>query len=97
MILIKFLILILLEPLTYNKFTIKDSFSFAKEITTYDGSLYLARLDVEYLFTNIPLNETINNCVIDLQKKNIYNGKVSKRDLFKLLERATSESSIIFD
>ena len=91
------MILILLEPLTYNKFTIKDSFSFAKEITTYDGSLYLARLDVEYLFTNIPLNETINNCVIDLQKKYIYNGKVSKRDLFKLLERATSESSIIFD
>ena len=92
----KFLILIL-EPLTHNEFTIKDSFSFAKDITTYDSSLYMASLDVESLFTNIPLNETINNCVSDLHNKNLYNGKLSKRDLFKLLETATSESSFIFD
>ena len=45
----KFLIPIL-EPLTHNEFTIKDSFSFAKDITTYDSSLYMARLDVESLF-----------------------------------------------
>ena len=43
----KFLIPIL-EPLTHNKCTIKDSFSFAKEITTYDSSLYMASLDVEF-------------------------------------------------
>ena len=86
-----------LEPLTHNEFTIKDSFSFAKEITTYDSSLYMASLDVESLLTNIPLNETINNCVSDLHNKNLYNGKLSKRDLFKLLETATSESSFIFD
>ena len=92
----KFLIPIL-EPLTHNEFTIKDSFSFAKDITTYDSSLYMDSLDVESLFTNIPLNETINNCVSDLHNKNLYNGKLSKRDLFKLLETATSESSFIFD
>ena len=34
----KFLIPIL-EPLAHNEFTIKDSFNFAKEITTYDSSL----------------------------------------------------------
>ena len=79
-----------LEPLTHNELTIKDSFSFAKDITTYDSSLYMASLDVESLFTNIPLNETINNCVSDLHNKNLYNGKLSKRDLFKLLETATS-------
>ena len=50
----------ILQPLTHNAFTIKDSFNFAKEIT-YDSSLYMASLDVESLFTNIPLNETINN------------------------------------
>ena len=58
----KFLIPIL-DPLTQNQYTIKDSFSFAKEITTYDGSFFMASLDVESLFTNIPLKETINNCV----------------------------------
>ena len=57
----------------------------------------MAGLDVEPLFTNIPLNETINNCVSDLQNKNIYNGKLSKRDLFKLLKTTNSESSFIFD
>ena len=87
----------ILEPLTHNEFTIEDSFNFAKEITTYDSSLGMASLDVEFLFTNIPLNETINNCVSDLHNKNLYNGKLSKRDPFKLLETATSESSFIFD
>ena len=86
-----------LEPLTHNEFSIKDFFSFAKDITTYDSSLCMASLDVETLFTNIPLNETINNCVSDLHNKRFYNGKLSKSDLFKLLETATSETSFIFD
>ena len=91
----KFLIHIL-EPWTHNEFTVKDSFSFAKEITKYDSSLFMESLDVESLFTNIPLKET-NNCVSDLHNKNLYNGKLNKSDLFKLLKRATSESSFILD
>ena len=43
-----FLILIL-EPLTHNNFTIKDSFSFAKEITTCNSSLCMVNLDVALL------------------------------------------------
>ena len=81
----------------HSKFTVKDSLSFAKEITDYDSSLFMASLDVESLFTNIPLNETINNCVSDLHNKNLYNGKLNKSDLFKPLETATSEHSFIFD
>ena len=87
----------ILEPLTHNEFTIKDSFSFPKDITTYESSLHMASLDVEYLFTTIPLNETIKNCVSGLHNKNLYNGKLSKKDLFKFLETATSESSFVFD
>ena len=67
----KFLIPIL-ELLIHNNFTIKDSFDFAKEITTYDSSLYIVSLDFESLFTNIPLNVMINNCVSDLHKKHLY-------------------------
>ena len=33
----------------------------------------------------------------DLHNKNLYNGKLNKSDLFKLMETATSESSFIFD
>ena len=46
----KFLIPIL-EPLTHNEFTIKDSFNFSNEITTYDSSLNMASLAAESLFT----------------------------------------------
>ena len=57
----------------------------------------MASLDIKSLFTNIPLNETISNCVSDLHNKNLYNGKLSKRKLSKLLVTANSESSFIFD
>ena len=87
----------ILEPLTHNESTVKDSFSFAKEITNYDSSLFMSSLVVESLFTNIPLKETINNCVSDLRNKNLYNKKLKKSDLFKLLETATSDSSFVFD
>ena len=86
----KFLIPIL-EPLTHNEF------SFAKEITKYDSSLFMASLDVESLLTNIPLKEAINNCVNDLHNKNLYNEKLNKSDPFKLMETAASESFFIFD
>ena len=57
----------------------------------------MASFHVESLFTNIPLKETINNCVSDLRNKNLYNKKLKKSDLFKLLETATSDSSFVFD
>ena len=82
--------------LTKNEYTVKDSFSFAREITTYDSSLFIASLDVESLFTNILLKETLNNCIKDLHNKIFHNGKLNKADLFQLLETSTSESSFIF-
>ena len=60
------------EPLTHNQFNVKDSFSFAKKITKYDSSLFMASLDVESLFTNFPLKEAVNNCVSDFHNKNLY-------------------------
>ena len=92
-----FLLIPISEPLTHNEFTVKVSFTFAKEITNYDSSLFMASPDVESLFTNIRLKETINNCVSDFHNKNLHNGKLNKSDLFKLLETATIESSFIFD
>ena len=38
----------------------------------------MASLDSEYLFTNIPLNEKMNNCVSDLNNKNHYNRSLTK-------------------
>ena len=52
-----------LTPFTNNCYTVKDSFSFAEEIRNQNPNLYMATFDVESLFTNIPLDETIKICV----------------------------------
>ena len=57
----------------------------------------MASLDIESLFTNIPLEETTKNCVNDLFSSNVYSGKLSRKDLSDLLKVATTESSFIFD
>ena len=53
-----------LSSVTFNEFTVKDSFAFAEEIVHQDSKLFMGSLDVDSLFTNIPLEETINICTI---------------------------------
>ena len=57
----KFLVPIL-EPLSSNKLTIFDSFSFASEISHVKNNHghVMASFDIKSLFTNIPLEETID-------------------------------------
>ena len=57
----------------------------------------MTSIEVESLFTKIPLEETIKNCVNDLFSNNFYSGKLSRKDLHDLLKPATTESSFIFD
>ena len=87
----------ILSPLTVNDYTVKDSFTFAKEVINFDHNLLMTSLDVESLLTNIPIDETIKNVVDDLFSSNMYRGKLSKSELYYLLKLATSESSFIFD
>ena len=46
--------------MTINEFTVKDSFPFTKDIVEQDSSFYMGSLDVDSLFINILLKETIN-------------------------------------
>ena len=56
----------------------------------------MTSLDVESLFTNIPLEETIENCVNDLlfDKSKIDN--LAKQDLYDLLSAAAKETFFYF-
>ena len=57
----------MLEPLTTNEYTITDSFTFAEELQSFDSKLVMLPSQVlESLFTNIPLQETIDLCVENL-------------------------------
>ena len=51
----------ILTPLTFNEYTVSDSFSFAKEIVNmrFPGA-YISSFDVVSLYTNIPLDEGID-------------------------------------
>ena len=44
--LVKFLVL-MLEPLTTNEYTIKESFTFAEELQSFDSKLAMASFDIE--------------------------------------------------
>ena len=60
----KFLVPVL-APLTTNEFTVLNSSSFVNELSKFPNSqdFYMASFDVESLFTNIPLKETIEICI----------------------------------
>ena len=49
----------ILESLTNNKYTVKDSFNFATDTVEQDISNFMGSLDIDSIFTNILLEETI--------------------------------------
>ena len=53
----------LLKMFTSNNYTVKDSLDFAKDITQKSSKLFMGSLNVDSLFTNTPLDETIRMCV----------------------------------
>ena len=87
----------MLAPLTSNEYTIKDSFSFAEELLSFDSNLVMARFDVESLFTNIPLKETIDLCVDILFYDRTNIDGIMKDYFHNLLTISMSESLVLFD
>ena len=87
----------LLTPLTSNEYTIKDSFSFAEELLSFDSNLVMAGFDVESLFTNIPLKETIDLCVDILFYDRTNIDGITKDYFHDLLTICMSESLVLFD
>ena len=58
----------LLKPFTSNNYTVKDSLDFAKDITQQSSKLFMASFGVDSLFTNVPLDESIEISVNQLSK-----------------------------
>ena len=57
-----------LKSLTSNGYTVKDSFVFAEEILEHDSEFFMIILDVDSLFTNIPLEELLTSTLIHFLK-----------------------------
>ena len=63
-----------MNPITSNEVTVKEIFSFAKEINDQDSYLVAGRLDDDSLLTNIPLDKLlIFLLIIFIINKKIYN------------------------
>ena len=94
----KFLVPIL-NPLTQNEYTVKNSTEFAKELNslTLSEPFFLASFDVKSLFTNIPLDETIEICISESTRLNLIPYGLTKKQYRILLELAVKESVFIFD
>ena len=77
----------LLKPLATNEFTVKDSFLFAEEIVDQKPDFFMGSLDVDLLFTNIPLKEIIDIYPIELFKESQTVEGLRKSKLKKVLSR----------
>ena len=86
-----------LNELSVNNHTVKDSFSFAADIVKQDPSLYMSSFDVDSLFTNIPLDETINICVEKLFTNKRKIKGLTKNQCKELLSLATKQSFFVFN
>ena len=78
-----------IQPFTTNEYTVRDTFHFVSMLDGKDHRLIMASLDVESLFTNIPLDETI-----DIVTKQVFAEKtrvngLSKTDFRRLLVVST--------
>ena len=85
------------KPSTTNEFTVKDYFHFAEEIVDQQHDLFLGSLDVDSLFTNKALEETIEICTNELFKESETVEGLSRTEFKDLLSLATKDSHFIFD
>ena len=87
----------LIEPITKSKFTVKNSFEFSKEIYEQNPEYFMANHDIESLFTNIPLEETIKICCDSLYKNQELLCNTNKNQFQKLLRDSLSRNYFFFD
>ena len=92
-----------LKPLSVNRYTISDTLSFAEEIQNLviDENDILVSFDVTSLFTNVPLQETIETIAekafVDNWFNVTHNLNITKPGLVQLLEVATMNQLFQFD
>ena len=87
----------LLSPVVPDDYSCKGTFSFVSQIkNTNLSGRFLVSYDVTSLFTNIPLQETID-IAINLIFNHNPNLNITKKDLKKLFLFATSQTHFIFN
>ena len=86
-----------LPSITFSEFTVKDYFAFSEEIVNHDGKRFMDSLDVDSLFTYIPLEETINICTNLLYDNVDIIEAIEKFEFENMLSLATRETYFMFN
>ena len=86
----------IIKQFIINECTVKDSFLFCKEIIAQDLNLFMTSFDIQSLFVNIPLDETISICVdLVFHKKEKVKG-MFKQHFKQLLTFSVKSSCFLF-
>src|SRR5215469_12718355 len=89
----------ILNPLTTNQYTLNDSFSLAEQLhNLHFTHSFLTSFDIQNLFTNIPVYETIDiiiNTLFPTNNTTLHN--LSSTQFRKLLTNTVSNSPFIFN
>ena len=80
-----------------NDCNIKDSFEFKNDTIQQNSGLFMAFVDIHSLFTNIPLDETINTCTELLFKENNIVSGLNEKKMFEVHSITLKESFILLD
>ena len=85
--------------MTHKEYSVKDSFSFADEISKFENvnGLMMASFDIQSLFTNIPLDETINICAYSIYANNGSFFSLSIDKFKKFLQLAVKDVLFIYN
>ena len=92
----------LLYPMTINEYSMKDTFHAVDEIKKMDFSLLnegyrLVSFDVVSLFTNVPLRRTIDVIVNRIYKDKVFETKLRKSTLKKLILDCCTKTTFSFN
>ena len=91
-----------MSPLTQNEYTLKDSFEAARRIHSIDMSYFdqgyeYVSFDVESLFTNVPLNKTVNIILDRVYKDKLISTTLTRRTLKKLILDSCKKTVFTFN
>ena len=90
------------NPPTENEYVVQDSFCAAKKIREIPNELFedgyrFVLVDIESLFTSIPLSRTINVITDRAYNQNLLITNIKKRILQKLLKDYYSKNALTFN
>ena len=87
----------IIKPYANNEYTVKDSFSFVTELLCFPSVPFLCSFDIVSLFTNIPINETIEICLDKLYKDRLLVENMKRAQLKKTLTILCETTHFMFN